>query len=168
MLLRNTRDKLLMKPIKQVPPMHSLDVSACIPYGHLLRVAHLQLRTLLIEQQVSRQRQRPKALYGGGAHQLVLVQPQQLLAVGKQHLNVPTRRYVSQYLLHPSLQVARCPVPRLADWRIQALPHHKHLTLVQLTYPCGGHMCVDGADGALLPFGAGAGGGGGGGGGGGA
>src|SRR6266498_5101779 len=114
MLLSNTCNKLLMQPVEQVPPMHSLDFPACIPDGHMLSRTSLQTSTLFVHKQVRRQCQRPEPLNSSGAHKLILVQSQQLLAIGEQHFNVPSCRYVLQQLVHTCLQVTRCPIPHLA------------------------------------------------------
>src|SRR5438105_14777708 len=84
MLLGNTCNKLLMQPVEQVPSVHSVDFPACLPEGQMLSRTSLQMGTLFVHKQVRRQCQRPEPLDSSGAHQLVLIQSQQLLAPAAQ------------------------------------------------------------------------------------
>jgi hypothetical protein len=72
-----------MYPVDEMAPMETLDLPSGLANRHVALPGLTQAITLFIQERIGRQHQRPEAHECRGAHDLVLIQPQQLLGRGK-------------------------------------------------------------------------------------
>ena len=110
-LISNILLELLSEPKQELASMKTLDLATCLADGDGALPLLLQTVPLFIEKGVGEQGQAPKAHKRGGTHELILIEAELFLAIGKEDFDVPARRDMRQQSLRRSVQITRAPLP---------------------------------------------------------
>src|SRR5512135_3000052 len=99
--LRSSREKLkeglssraslerLLKPEQELSSMQTLEFPACLANRNRALLRGLQLCPLFVQKRIGEQGQAPETHERLGTHELILVQAQLLLPIGKKDLDIP-------------------------------------------------------------------------------
>ena len=82
----------LLKPTQELPSMQTLELPACLANRHRAVLRGSQLCALFVQKRIGEQGQAPETHERLGTHELILVQAQLLLPVGKKDLDVEAVR----------------------------------------------------------------------------
>jgi len=87
---RDPGQELLMNPVDHMTPVPTLNFAPSIAEGDVATTLAVQPGTLFIQESVNGHNERPETQDGGGIHELVLVETQQVFGITEQDLDVPT------------------------------------------------------------------------------
>src|SRR5262245_17297029 len=128
----NTRLELLMKPVKDMATLATLDFTTCISNGDMTLPSLLEASTLFLKEDIGQHGQSPEAEDGGRTHELIVIQAKLFLAVAKEHFDVPPSRDMDKQRLWVSFQITGSEVACLRKWIIKRSSYNHHLTAIEL------------------------------------
>ena len=98
--------KGMVKPVEQVRAVSTLNMATGLADGDNASLLDLESASFLIEEKVGKHDQGPEALDGSGAHELIMVEAEEFLDIGKELFHIPALGNVGQQGLGVSVQVA--------------------------------------------------------------
>ena len=125
-----------MDPIQKMTPMSALNLMASIAEGNMRLPFISQASTLLIQKEISGHNKHPETNNGGGLHQLILVEAQQVFSITEQDFNVPVSGNMLEQGYGISLQVTRCPIAHGLERTIQVIAGNHELAGIEFADAC--------------------------------
>ena len=126
-----------------MPPVKALYFAPSLADGHRVCPRLAQGRSLLLQKEIRGQHQGPEPQNGCGAHDLVLIQPQQFFSIAKKDFDAPPRHDVPHERGLVRGQIAGRPEAGLRQGRLERFTHNDHLAAIQLPHLRGHHMNID-------------------------
>ena len=120
--------------------MPSVQCPPSVTQGDVDVAVRRQPSPLLIQKRIGSQRQDPEPHQCGGAEHLILIQAEEVFAIGEEDFDGPPGSNMLDESWQVGFQIARGPLTRLS---LQGFTEDDHLAAIERAHACGHHMDVD-------------------------